>query len=333
MISGFSLNWNLSFDMRTSNQRSLNQSGNEPADDDDTKTIQETEEALRRLTGDIVDTESSDNPFFANDGEASEKPMFENLFAKKQSENIENQYKTTSESVTSAWKDVVTLSASSSSCGSLSDRSPHQSPSTQHSPSINPDDANDELSHNQETVNSSTYNLASPVYCKSASENYISSPKLSTNNNYQTQITETKFASCSFKSENKPKFYDCKYQRSNDTTHSSSNYMSTTDSPHNTDNMSMHSQSSEHRLLIDETGHCSNQNVMANPNYIEEESMGSSASNNSYPNSPQTGKLFFISFFLFINLFILFINLFILFVNLFILFVNLFILLIISNII
>jgi hypothetical protein len=99
--------------------------------DEDTKRIQETEAALRSLTGDIINTETD-----TEDVEETDKPMFENLFAKK---DTEIQHKTTSDYVTNAWKDVVTLSASSSSCGSLSDPSPHQSPANIHSSPETPD--------------------------------------------------------------------------------------------------------------------------------------------------------------------------------------------------
>ncbi|XP_023218784.1 myelin transcription factor 1-like [Centruroides sculpturatus] len=82
--------------------------------DEDTKRIQEAEAALRSLTGDFGEGAG----FYV---EPDDKPMFENLFEKK--DNV----KPSGESVTNSWKDVVNLSASSSSCGSI-DRSPLRSP-------------------------------------------------------------------------------------------------------------------------------------------------------------------------------------------------------------
>lgn len=97
--------------------------------DEDTKRIQEAEAALRSLTGDIdVNAEETDT----EDVEEADKPMFENLFAKKESEKSDKDNK---DCAANAWKDMVTLSASSSSCGSMSETSP------QHSPPVTPDDA------------------------------------------------------------------------------------------------------------------------------------------------------------------------------------------------
>ena len=97
--------------------------------DEDTKRIQEAEAALRSLTGDIdVNTEETDT----EDVEEADKPMFEDLFAKKESQKAE---KSTNDCAANAWKDVVTLSATSSSCGSLSETSP------QHSPPVTPENS------------------------------------------------------------------------------------------------------------------------------------------------------------------------------------------------
>ncbi|XP_023240717.1 myelin transcription factor 1-like isoform X3 [Centruroides sculpturatus] len=88
----------------------------EPEVDEDTRIIKEAEAALRSLSGDFGQTEAC--PFY---GEADDKPMFENLFEKK------TDGRPSGETVTNSWKDIVTLSASSSSCGSL-ERSPLRSP-------------------------------------------------------------------------------------------------------------------------------------------------------------------------------------------------------------
>ncbi|XP_054165321.1 myelin transcription factor 1-like protein isoform X2 [Oppia nitens] len=101
--------------------------------DEDTKRIQEAEAALRSLTGDIdINADDTDT----EDVDETDKPMFENLFAKKQ--ESEKQEKCATDGVANAWKDVVTLSASSSSCGSLSEPSPHNSPP------VTPDGSHDE---------------------------------------------------------------------------------------------------------------------------------------------------------------------------------------------
>lgn len=84
--------------------------------DEDTRIIKEAEAALRSLSGDFGQTEAC--PYY---GEADDKPMFENLFEKK------TNGRPSGEMVTNSWKDIVTLSASSSSCGSL-ERSPLRSP-------------------------------------------------------------------------------------------------------------------------------------------------------------------------------------------------------------
>ena len=86
--------------------------------DEDTRRIREAEAALRSLSGDFEPETGMD--IFA--GVATERPFFENLFEKK-----EEPTPKTAEVVTNSWKDVVTLSASSSSCCS-SERSPLRSP-------------------------------------------------------------------------------------------------------------------------------------------------------------------------------------------------------------
>ena len=118
--------------------------------DEDTKRIQEAEAALRSLTGDIdVNTEETDT----EDVEEADKPMFENLFAKKESQNCDKDNR---DCAANAWKDVVTLSASSSSCGSMSETSP------QHSPPVTPENADQNINSPAEsrasvsTINEST---------------------------------------------------------------------------------------------------------------------------------------------------------------------------------
>lgn len=86
--------------------------------DEDTRRIREAEAALRSLSGDFEPETGMD--IFA--GVGTERPFFENLFEKK-----EEPAPKTAEVVTNSWKDVVTLSASSSSCCS-SERSPLRSP-------------------------------------------------------------------------------------------------------------------------------------------------------------------------------------------------------------
>lgn len=86
--------------------------------DEDTRRIREAEAALRSLSGDFEPENGMD--IFA--GVATERPFFENLFEKK-----EEPTPKTAEVVSNSWKDVVTLSASSSSCCS-SERSPLRSP-------------------------------------------------------------------------------------------------------------------------------------------------------------------------------------------------------------
>ncbi|RWS13703.1 hypothetical protein B4U79_18962, partial [Dinothrombium tinctorium] len=113
-------------------------------EDEDTKRIQEAEAALRSLSGEFSTNESQTNPFFSEDCEESDKPMFENLFEKKHSGENCSDYQHKAES---SWKDVVTLSASSSSCGSLSDRSPIRSPLQ--SPPVTPNASKEDCFSNQ----------------------------------------------------------------------------------------------------------------------------------------------------------------------------------------
>ncbi|XP_054713488.1 uncharacterized protein LOC129222951 [Uloborus diversus] len=87
--------------------------------DEDTRRIREAEAALRSLSGDFEPETGMD--IFAG-VVTTERPFFENLFEKK-----EEVAPKTAEVVTNSWKDVVTLSASSSSCCS-SERSPLRSP-------------------------------------------------------------------------------------------------------------------------------------------------------------------------------------------------------------
>ncbi|XP_071034132.1 myelin transcription factor 1-like protein isoform X5 [Parasteatoda tepidariorum] len=87
--------------------------------DEDTRRIREAEAALRSLSGDFEPDTGMD--IFSEDV-PTERPFFENLFEKK-----EEVIPKTAEVVTNSWKDVVTLSASSSSCCS-SERSPLRSP-------------------------------------------------------------------------------------------------------------------------------------------------------------------------------------------------------------
>ncbi|XP_064487192.1 myelin transcription factor 1-like protein isoform X2 [Ornithodoros turicata] len=85
-------------------------------EDEDAKRILEAEAALRSLTGGLL---AADDP---PSGLSDVQPMFENLFEKKDS--CTEGERASSETVANSWKDVVTLSASSSSNGSVPDRSP-----------------------------------------------------------------------------------------------------------------------------------------------------------------------------------------------------------------
>ncbi|CAN8001539.1 unnamed protein product, partial [Ixodes hexagonus] len=90
--------------------------------DEDARRILEAEAALRSLTGGLL----AEEPALGD-----VQPMFENLFEKKDPTRQTGetcQASSTSESVASSWKDVVTLSASSSSNGSVPGGSPMRSP-------------------------------------------------------------------------------------------------------------------------------------------------------------------------------------------------------------
>lgn len=118
--------------------------------DEDTRRIREAEAALRSLSGDFEPETSMD--IFA--GVATERPYFENLFEKKQEPAPK-----TAEVVTNSWKDVVTLSASSSSCCS-SERSPLRSPIL--SPVVN--NIKEERREEQEHVTSPQYHPKEEEY-------------------------------------------------------------------------------------------------------------------------------------------------------------------------
>ncbi|XP_035213463.1 myelin transcription factor 1-like isoform X2 [Stegodyphus dumicola] len=90
--------------------------------DEDTRRIREAEAALRSLSGDFEPDTGMDIFTGVCGVVTTERPFFENLFEKK-----EEVAPKTAEVVTNSWKDVVTLSASSSSCCS-SERSPLRSP-------------------------------------------------------------------------------------------------------------------------------------------------------------------------------------------------------------
>lgn len=86
--------------------------GQGDVEDEAKRKIQEIEAALRSLS----DASEGEEALSGEEVEQEDKPMFENLFEKKASQD--------SPKVESSWKDVVTLSASPSSCGSALDRSP-----------------------------------------------------------------------------------------------------------------------------------------------------------------------------------------------------------------
>ncbi|XP_049513121.1 caskin-1 isoform X2 [Dermacentor silvarum] len=99
--------------------------GGATAEDEDVRRILEAEAALRSLTGGLL-AQADDEPPCGD-----VQPMFENLFDKKSDSKgspSDQHHRATSESVANSWKDVVTLSASSSSNGSVPGGSPMRSP-------------------------------------------------------------------------------------------------------------------------------------------------------------------------------------------------------------
>ncbi|GIY35652.1 uncharacterized protein CDAR_184941 [Caerostris darwini] len=117
--------------------------------DEDTRRIREAEAALRSLSGDFEPDTGMDIFAGVCGGVTTERPFFENLFEKKN--EVASR---TAEVVTNSWKDVVTLSASSSSCCS-SERSPLRSPIL--SPVINIHNIKEERRDEQELVTSPMY--------------------------------------------------------------------------------------------------------------------------------------------------------------------------------
>ncbi|KAM7294938.1 myelin transcription factor 1-like protein [Ixodes scapularis] len=102
-------------------------------EDEDARRILEAEAALRSLTGGLL----AEEPALGD-----VQPMFENLFEKKDPTRQTGeacQASSTSGSVASSWKDVVTLSASSSSSGSVPGGSPMRSPLSPPAPDSSPD--------------------------------------------------------------------------------------------------------------------------------------------------------------------------------------------------
>ncbi|CAL1287080.1 unnamed protein product [Larinioides sclopetarius] len=118
--------------------------------DEDTRRIREAEAALRSLSGDFEPDTGMDIFAGVCGGVTTERPFFENLFEKKNEVTAPK----TAEVVTNSWKDVVTLSASSSSCCS-SERSPLRSPIL--SPVVSIHSIKEERREEQELVTSPMY--------------------------------------------------------------------------------------------------------------------------------------------------------------------------------
>ncbi|XP_022245942.1 uncharacterized protein LOC111086625, partial [Limulus polyphemus] len=97
------------------NQRSEDDSRKFSDTDEFTRRIEEAEAALKSLSGNLDELQED---------EADEKPMFENLFEKKEETEIPKSLHKGS-----SWKEVLSLSVSSNSCCS-NERSPSQSPVT-----------------------------------------------------------------------------------------------------------------------------------------------------------------------------------------------------------
>ncbi|GFY43105.1 uncharacterized protein TNIN_479681 [Trichonephila inaurata madagascariensis] len=116
--------------------------------DEDTRRIREAEAALRSLSGDFEPDTGMDIFAGVCGGVATERPFFENLFEKKN-----EMAPKTAEVVTNSWKDVVTLSASSSSCSS--ERSPLRSPIL--SPVVSIQSIKEERRDEQDLVTSPMY--------------------------------------------------------------------------------------------------------------------------------------------------------------------------------